>query len=115
MLFGLNDKARIGATILIVIGLFSTLLVTSFAHVPRQRPGFENVIDAQIETIDASTEIETSSGDLALPAAPACAVPTLITGTIGQGSPDYPSTHGTITERLSQNGANSSCAVPKNT
>jgi subtilisin-like proprotein convertase family protein len=45
--------------------------------------------------------------------AQSCVVPGTITGTIGQGSPNYPSTSGTITERLSQDGVNSSCAAPK--
>ena len=36
-------------------------------------------------------------------------------GDIGQGSPDYPSTSGTQTGRLSQNGVHSTCAAPKAT
>lgn len=39
--------------------------------------------------------------------------PDIITGTIGQGSKDYPSTSDVQTGRVSQNGINSSCEAPK--
>ena len=47
--------------------------------------------------------------------APLACLPAVIHGNIGQGSPDYPSTSGTQTGRLSQNGVNSSCAAQKPT
>jgi hypothetical protein len=39
--------------------------------------------------------------------------PATITGTIGKGSTDYPSTSGVQTGRVSQNGVDSTCAAPK--
>lgn len=45
--------------------------------------------------------------------APLCPPTTGITGTLGSGSPDYPSTTGQQAGRLSQNGVDSSCANPK--
>ncbi|HEU4388535.1 MAG TPA: HYR domain-containing protein [Blastocatellia bacterium] len=39
--------------------------------------------------------------------------PATITGTIGQGSTDYPSSSGVQSARVSQNGVDSSCAAPK--
>ena len=47
--------------------------------------------------------------------APLACLPAVIHGNIGQGSPDYPSTSGTQTGRISQNGVNSSCAAQKPT
>ena len=47
--------------------------------------------------------------------APLACLPDVIHGDIGQGSLDYPSTSGTQTGRLSQNGVNSSCAAQKPT
>ena len=61
-------------------------------------------------TTDAGTD---SSPDWS-PATISC-LPAVIHGDIGQGSPDYPSTSGNQTGRLSQTGVNSSCAVPKPT
>lgn len=48
-----------------------------------------------------------------LTCAPACPPANGITGTLGSGSPDYPSTTGQQASRLSQNGVDSSCASPK--
>jgi hypothetical protein len=47
--------------------------------------------------------------------APLACRPDVIHGNIGQGSPDYPSTSGTQTGRLSQNGVHSTCAAQKPT
>jgi hypothetical protein len=46
-------------------------------------------------------------------AAPSCPPASGITGTLGVGSPDYPSTTGQQVGRLSQNGVDNSCASPK--
>jgi Calx-beta domain len=69
----------------------------------------QNVIIGDAQGIGAI-----GNDDTAPPPGP-CPPPSSIIGNLGQGGTNYPSTSGIQSGRLSQNGVNSSCAVPKAT
>lgn len=62
-------------------------------------------------TVDGREDISGSDG-VAMPTQAGCP-PATINGTLGSGSPDWPSVSGNQTGRLNRNGISSTCAAPK--